>query len=53
MATHKEMMEKWKKDPGFMVEYDALEDEFELLEELLKARRQTNMTQDMHFGHSS
>jgi transcriptional regulator with XRE-family HTH domain len=33
------------KDPEFTAEYDALEEEFSLLDELLKARNKVNMTQ--------
>ncbi len=46
MTDHEKMIEKWKKDPAFMVEYDALEDEFDLLDELLKAREHAGMTQE-------
>ncbi len=46
MTEHNNMMEKWKKDPAFMAEYDALEDEFALLDELLKARKKAGMTQE-------
>jgi len=46
MTEHKKMIEKWKKDPAFMAEYDALEDEFALLDELLKARKKAGMTQE-------
>lgn len=30
MTEHNKMIEKWKKDPAFMAEYDALEDELAL-----------------------
>lgn len=46
MTIHDNMIEKWKNDPAFVAEYDALEDEFTLLEELLKARMTANMTQE-------
>jgi DNA-binding XRE family transcriptional regulator len=45
MTTHDKMVESWMKDPEFTAEYDALEEEFSLLDELLKARNKVNMTQ--------
>lgn len=38
MKTHEAMIAKWKKDPAFKAEYDALEEEFAMFDELLKAR---------------
>ncbi|CCK81264.1 MULTISPECIES: helix-turn-helix domain-containing protein [Desulfobacula] len=46
MTTHDNMIKKWKEDPAFMAEYEALEEEFTLLDELLKARAKANMTQE-------
>ena len=46
MKTHKEMMAEWKKDPKFRQEYEALEEEFALFDELLKARRAAGLTQE-------
>jgi transcriptional regulator with XRE-family HTH domain len=46
MNEHNKMIEKWKKNPDFIAEYDALEDEFALLDELLKARNKAGMTQE-------
>lgn len=46
MTAHKDMIKKWKKDPAFVAEYTTLEDEFALLEELLKARKQADMSQE-------
>ena len=46
MKTHKEMVEGWKKDPAFRREYDALEEEFALFDELLKARKAAGLTQE-------
>jgi len=46
MKTHKEMVEDWKKDPAFRREYDALEEEFVLFDELLKARKKAGLTQE-------
>lgn len=45
MTTHDKMVENWMKDPEFMAEYDALEEELSLLDELLKARHKVSMTQ--------
>ena len=36
---------RWMRDPGFRAAYDALEDEFAALGELLRARQQAGMTQ--------
>jgi hypothetical protein len=32
------MLARWKKDPAFKAEYDALEGEFAMFDELLQAR---------------
>jgi transcriptional regulator with XRE-family HTH domain len=45
MKTHSELIEKWRKDPAFTVEYAALEDEFSLFDELLNARLAARLTQ--------
>lgn len=45
MRTHKEMIEAWKNDPAFLQEYDALEQEFNLFDELLRARKDAGLTQ--------
>ena len=37
---------RWKKDPKFVAEYDALEAEFALAASLIKARREADMTQE-------
>lgn len=37
MKSHDEMVKEWKQDPLFQQEYDALEAEFLLLDELLSA----------------
>jgi DNA-binding XRE family transcriptional regulator len=44
--THDEMVSEWMKDPEFKKEYDALEDEFALLDEFLNARKRSGLTQD-------
>ncbi len=45
MKSHEEMIAQWKKDPEFRREYDSLEEEFALFDELLKARLQAGLTQ--------
>ncbi len=45
MRTHEQMIGKWKKDPAFQNEYDALEGEFAMFDELLKARQAAKLTQ--------
>lgn len=45
MKTHERMIARWKKDPTFKAEYDVLEQEFALFDELLKARRAAQLTQ--------
>ncbi len=37
---------KWRKDPAFMREYDALEEEFALATALIKARADAGLTQE-------
>ncbi|EEW3194486.1 helix-turn-helix transcriptional regulator [Escherichia coli] len=43
--THDEMADKWMKDPAFKAEYDAIADEFALLDEMLAARKEAGLTQ--------
>lgn len=45
MKTHDEMVAGWMKDPEFKAEYDALEDEFALFDEAIKARKRAGLTQ--------
>ncbi len=45
MKTHDEMIAEWKEDPEFRRQYDALEDEYLLFDELLSARKQAGLTQ--------
>ena len=45
MKTHREMIDKWMKDPEFVAEYDALADEFALFDEMLRARKNAGLTQ--------
>ena len=37
---------KWKKDPAFQAEYDALEEEFDLAAALIEARKHADLTQE-------
>lgn len=46
LKTHKEMISEWMEDPDFKNEYDALEGEFALLGEFLKARNRAGLTQE-------
>lgn len=39
------MTKEWKQDPAFQEEYDALEAEFLLFDELLNARKEAGLTQ--------
>ena len=45
MKVHEHLIAKWRKDPAFRAEYDALDREFALFDELLKARLAANLTQ--------
>ncbi|MEM7672485.1 MAG: helix-turn-helix transcriptional regulator [Verrucomicrobiota bacterium] len=40
-----ELFEKWRKDPDYVKEYDALEEEFAIANALIKARSKANLTQ--------
>jgi ribosome-binding protein aMBF1 (putative translation factor) len=40
-----EAIGRWRKDPAFMKEYDALEEEFALVREIVKARAAAGLTQ--------
>ena len=37
---------EWEKNPEFVMEYDALEEEFSLIEVLIKARAHAQLTQE-------
>lgn len=41
-----EAAKKWLKDPAFVAEYDALEEEFALATALIRARNAADMTQE-------
>lgn len=45
MKSHSEMISGWMKDPAFRAEYDALEAEFALFDELIRARKKAGLTQ--------
>lgn len=45
MTKIKQLGEKWRQDPEFQIQYDALEEEFALASSLIKARKHANMTQ--------
>ena len=45
MKSHDEMVKEWKQDSAFQQEYDALEAEFLLFDELLNARKEAGLTQ--------
>src|ERR1051325_11559265 len=45
MMTHKAFVRKMLNQPAVKAEYDAQAEEFALLDELLKARRQAGLTQ--------
>lgn len=40
------VFEEWRKDPAYVTEYDALEEEFALAEALIEARGSAHMTQE-------
>jgi DNA-binding XRE family transcriptional regulator len=40
------VFKEWHKDPKYVREYDALEQEFALASELIRARKSANMTQE-------
>ena len=45
MTDVNDLFEKWKKDPEFLKEYEALEEEFSLASALIAARANADMTQ--------
>ena len=46
MTDINELFDEWKKDPEFMKEYEALEEEFSLASALISARSKADMTQE-------
>ena len=45
MKTHDEMVKEWMQDPAFKKEYEDLDPEFALFDELIKARNKAGLTQ--------
>jgi ribosome-binding protein aMBF1 (putative translation factor) len=41
-----EAIARWRKDPAYLKAYDALEDEFALVTEIIKARASAGLTQE-------
>jgi ribosome-binding protein aMBF1 (putative translation factor) len=41
-----ELFQKWRKNPKFVAEYEALEQEFALASALIEARSKADMTQE-------
>lgn len=41
----KKLHDEWSKDPEYVKEYEALAEEFDIANALIKARSQANMTQ--------
>lgn len=46
MTSMKDLRKKWSKDPEFVAEYEALQDEFALAAALIDARVKASMTQE-------
>ena len=46
MTSIKTLGKKWKMDPAFRTEYDALEEEFALATALIEARKHADLTQE-------
>lgn len=45
MKKHDDLISKWKKDDKFNAAYRELEDEFQLFDEMLSARKKAGLTQ--------
>ena len=45
MKSHNEMLKEWQQDPNFQQEYNELEEEFLLFDQLLQARKTAGFTQ--------
>lgn len=41
-----EVFAEWRKDPAYVAEYEALEEEFALAEAFIRARAQADLTQE-------
>lgn len=46
LKTHDAMIAEWMNDPAFKLEYDALEEEYQLFREMLHARKRAGLTQE-------
>jgi len=46
LISVRETAERWMKNPAFVAEYEALEEEFVLASALIKARSDAEMTQE-------
>ncbi|RKZ86054.1 MAG: transcriptional regulator [Candidatus Parabeggiatoa sp. nov. 1] len=46
MKTHEEMVAEWMQEPQFKAAYDALEEDFVLFAELVRARDAAGFTQE-------
>ena len=46
MTKVKNLHKKWLKEPGYKSAYDALDDEFQLAQTLIEARKQAGLSQD-------
>ena len=46
MTKVKTLHKKWLKEPGYKSAYDALDDEFQLAQTLIEARKQAGLSQD-------
>jgi DNA-binding XRE family transcriptional regulator len=46
LKTHDEMVSAWMNDRAFKAEYNALEEEYQLLREMLHARKRAGLTQE-------
>lgn len=43
--SHQDLVNEWLRDPSVRAEYDALEDEFQLLREIVIAKKRAKCTQ--------
>ncbi len=46
MTKAKDLHGKWMKEPGYKSAYDALDEEFQLAETLIEARKRAGLSQD-------
>ena len=51
MKSHDQMVAEWMNDPAFKQEYDALDSQFTLFDELLRARYEAGLTQSQVAEH--